>query len=285
MLQSLRHIKSRIRSIENTRKLTRAMEMISIAKLRRSDALFRSAQAYGARVEALVMRVIAGARQFNHPYFRQKPSEESLAVCVITSDTGMCSAYNNALIYTAEQFLKRYPSSRVTLMALGKKGFTYFRKKGYPVEHSYVGFNGRYSDELAAKLRTDMIKVFASGTAAQMYVVYARLKSASRYQPVAEKILPFSAVPGEASVDYLFEPDRYSVLNALIPVYLESKMRAVLMQAFTAEHQARALAMGEATRNATDLLEALILQRNKVRQANITREIIEIISSAEALKG
>jgi len=283
MIQSLRQIKSRIRSIESTRKLTRAMEMISISKLRKSTGILAATQEYHTAIEALLGNLLCREKVLDHPFLKQGEDKDKVALCVVTSDNGLCGAYNHALIYMAENFLRRYPRTGVTLVTVGKKSFTYFNKRGFTIARSFVGLNGKFSDEVSGGLRETLTALFTSGKASEVYVAYARMQG-TRYKPAVEKLLNIDCV-AHKEVDYIFEPALPEILEQLIPAYLASKIRLTLLHAFTSEHQARAVAMGEANQNATELLDGLVLMRNKVRQANITREIIEIISSAEALKG
>ena len=269
MALSLRQIKSRIRSIESTRKLTRAMEMIAISKLRRAERARGLAQAYHARVESLLMNILPQG-VFKHPFFKDSPDNSPIALCVVTSDTGFCSAYNHSLLYVAENFLRSHDPAKVTLVAVGKKGFSYFKKKGFKVPHAFVGLHGRYSEDVSSGILKTLSAQFISGEVSQVYAAYMQVKTAARYKAVVEKILGIERVRRQEA-KYILEPGLNGVLEELIPEYLESRMRVILLHSFTAEHRARSIAMGEATQNATELLVELVLLRNKVRQANITR--------------
>jgi len=284
MIQSLRQIKARIRSIENTRKLARAMEMISASKLKRSSRLLETSSAYSSRIESLLVNILSSAEGVVSPFLKAGTDKQAIGLCILTSDTGLCGNYNHSLIRAAENFLSRYPASKVRLVTLGRKGFTYFKKKGFPIARSYIGFNGRYSDDLCRRLLGDLTQMFLKAEAGEVYVAYMQSETASRQKAVIEKLLEIGYDKKEQK-EYIFDSGRQRMLDELIPVYLCNKVTTLVLKAFTAEHQARAIAMGEATKNATDLLEGLVLLRNKVRQGNITREIIEVISSAEALKG
>lgn len=283
MALSLRQIKSRIRSIESTRKLTRAMEMIAISKLRRTERALNPAQAYYTKIQSLLMDILPQGAGFNHPYFNAGQDKGRVALCVVTSDTGFCSAYNHSLLYVVENFLRSYDPAKVRLVAVGKKGFSYLRKKGFEVPHAFVGLHGRYSEDVSSGILQALCALFTSGEVSEVYVAYMQVQTLTRYKPAIEKILNIERV-AHPDIDYSFEPGLDGILQELVPEYLASLMRSILLHAFTAEHRARSIAMGEATQNATELLEGLVLLRNKVRQANITREIIEVVSSAEALK-
>lgn len=283
MIQSLRQIKRRIRSIENTKKLTRAMEMISVSKLKRSSRLLETSSAYSSKIGSLLINILSSGT-VGSPFLEDQPGAKGIGLCVLSSDTGLCGTYNHSLIHAVEDFLAKYQQQEIKLVILGRKGFTHFKKKGFSIAHSYIGFNGRYSDELCRRLLNDLTQMFLSAEASQVYIAYMQPETSSRYKAVVEKLLKIDYAESSQK-EYIFDPNRERILEELIPVYLYNRTAAILLSAFTSEHQARAVAMGEATKNATELLERLILLRNKVRQGNITREIIEVISSAEALKG
>lgn len=284
MALSLRQIKSRIRSIDSTKKLTRAMEMVSVAKLKRCQALFENSRRYCLKVEELLNNILSGCAQETHPLLEERQEKKNICLFLISSDNGLCGVYNHGLIRLAEEFLSRYPKDKLKLVTVGKKGFVYFQKMGFRVTDSFIGFNGRYSQEFSDKLSRLLTEAFLSGEADEVYFAYNQLDGPSKARPVVEKFLNLAPPVGE-KIDYIIEPGRPEVLEELIPVFIRNKVMAVLLDAFTSEHQARAVSMGVATENAIELLESLVLLRNKVRQANITREIIEVISAAEALRG
>jgi F-type H+-transporting ATPase subunit gamma len=286
-MQTLRQLKSRIKSVESVKKVTRAMEMISSAKVRPMRTRIGGAETYLLGVERIVNNLLASFDGSECPYLagnHHKQAPKKTLVCVINSDTGMCGSYNYNLIRQAEKFIKEL-KTEVSLIPVGKKAFKYFKRNGYEIRNSYVDLRGRYSGEKADTIGTELVKAFTDKEAGEVYVVYSHFESAARFKPTVDKFLPFEPGKKGERLNYLIEPDIKHILKELIPIYIKGKMRVVLLNALVSEHSARVLAMGEATKNATDLLEALIIQRNKVRQAGITKEIIEVISSAEALNG
>lgn len=295
MAQSLKLIKSRIRGIESTKKLTRAMEMISVSKLKRAENILNKSRPYFLKMESFLKNILAGEIKAVHPLLEDRPDKHRVALCLVTSDTGLCGSYNHAVLNTAEQFLSGYMPDNVRLITFGKKGFNYFNKRGFSIQYSYIGLNGRYSAEAAEKAAKALEGLFLSKEVNEVYIAYTCIGLNHRAVPVLEKLFNLEYKKGGdacGSVSILsgaggliFEPGMARVLEEFLPVYVFSKIRIALLNAFTAEHKARAVAMGEAAKNARELLEGLILLRNKIRQSNITREIIEVISSAEALKG
>lgn len=283
MAQSLRQLKSRIKGVESTRKLTRAMEMVSSSKLKRTQKLREAASRYFVHSRRLLVNIVSGRGDIIHPFFKAYPAQKKLGLVVVTSDTGLCGSYNISVLRFAEQFLKEYASEDVTLIVVGRKGISYFKRRGIVPFQTFSGYNGRFSDELCAQLVAMATDLFSSGKAREVYTVYAKMEGAARQKPVAEKFLPLVSVG--KPVEYIPESGEESVVAGLLPLYVESKMRLVLLEAFVSEHQTRVVAMGEATKNAVELFEKLVLMRNKLRQASITKDILEVVSSAEALKG
>ena len=285
MIQSLKTIKNRIRSIDNTKKVTAAMEMISVSKLNRIEKTLFVLRPYILSLERVMLNLVNSQEHIAHPYFDAKVGCDKLCLCVITSDGGLCGSYNNNIIRVAEEFIRGRGKDKVSLVCVGRKGFNYFRKSNLNIANSYIGLNGRFSEKASAGIIDNLVDIFVSGKAAEVYVAYTHFKTALINEPKVEKILNISPAPHETKTEYIFEPDVTAILNEIAPKYISMKFKLIMMEAFTAEHSARTVAMKTATDNARDLLQGLVLLRNKVRQANITQEMLEIISSSEALKG
>jgi F-type H+-transporting ATPase subunit gamma len=284
MAQSLKDIKNRIRGISNVNKVTHAMEMISIAKLRPVKNQFLAARQFSLKIEVLLKDLLSGAKNVSHPLLEERKVLNKMAICLVTSDTGLCGNYNHNVIRVVENFINEYGKDKIILITVGKKGQTYFKKRGVDIESSYTELHGRYSDETVGKVLNDLTGLFLSGKADEAYVAYTYFESASRHRPVIEKLLNISRLGAKENIEYLLEPDMDAILKELVPAYLFNKVKAYILSAFTAEHSARAVAMGQATENANELIEDLTLLRNKIRQAGITKEIMEIVSSAEVLR-
>jgi len=284
MTLSIRQIKSRIRGIQNVNKLTHAMEMISISKLRPAQNQLIASRQYFLKIDALLKNLLSDdSRTIVHPLIEERPVKQKIAICLITSDTGLCGNYNRNIIRLAEEAMNKYEKEKILLFAVGRKGLNYFRKRGVKILQSYTELNGRYSDEITDKILKHLLDIFLSKEVDEVFIAYTYLESASRHRSLIEKLLNIPQPP-ESSAGFILEPDINSVLGELIPVYLFNKLKFAILNAFTSEHSARAIAMGEATENAKELLENLVLLRNKLRQANITKEIMEIVSSAEVLR-
>ena len=283
MAQSLREIKNRIRGIGNVNKVTHAMEMISIAKLRPVKNRFFPARRFSLKIEGLLRDLLAGTTGVSQPLMEERENIKKIAICLVTSDTGLCGSYNHNAVRIVDDYIDRYGQDKITLFPVGKKGLVYFKKKGIDIAEAYTELHGRYSDGMLDRISGNLTEVFLSKNVDEVYIVYTYFESASRCKPVIERLLPVS-VPQGHETGYIFEPDINTILKELTSLHLASKIKSCILSAFTAEHSARALAMGQATENAKELLEGLTLVRNKIRQAGITKEIMEIVSSAEALR-
>jgi len=283
MPQNLRQIKNRIRVIDNAHKVTSAMEMISVTKLNRTEKLLRGFKPYFLKLDMLFNRIISDQKKLSSPFFLDNDSCD-ICLCLITSDSGLCGVHNAEILRFAEEFIRSRGAERVKVVAIGRRGLNHCKKYGYQVLSSYTGLNGRYSDDLNDKIVSDLMGIFLNGKAGEVVIAYTNFKTALIRRPTLVKFLKLeTAKTGE--IKYLTEPEPEEVVKGLVPKYLFAKMRLILLEAFTAEHSSRTIAMKMATDNAEELSTKLLLLRNKVRQANITQDMLEIISSAEELKG
>jgi F-type H+-transporting ATPase subunit gamma len=284
MIETLRQIRSRIKGAENIKKITRAMEMVSAAKLNRAKKAFYASRPYFLGMEGLLRDLLADTGTGAHPLLEKREDVKNVALCVIASDTGLCGTHNYNLLRAAEAFLGCYDKKGVRLITVGKDAFSYFKKLGYQIEKDYSGSYGRYSADTSDAIVRDLVGMFLSGKADEVHIAYTHFISSLKRSPAVEKLLNID-LPGGTEMRYILEPGAEAILNDLIPSYLYTKMRSVMLDAFTSEHTARMLAMKTATDNADDMIDSLTLTRNKARQFAITKEVLEIAMSAEALKG
>jgi len=283
IVQSLRQIRRRIKSVENTQKLTSAMEMISISKLRSTQNQLKSFEHYFHALEGILCDSVGCLAGGDHK-FLAKGKSKKICLCVISADTGLCGIYNNSVLKAASDFLAKHKKQEVVAVCVGKRALQFMEKRAIPVAASFLSLNGKYSHAAADSIAQKLVEIFSSNNAGEVHVAYTLFESGSRHIPATEKILNIEMPQAEKNV-FFVEPSIDGLINALVPSYISARLRFILLNAFACEHSARGIAMGEATDNAAELLDTLILVRNKVRQANITREIIEVISSSEALKG
>jgi len=284
MAQSIKQIKTRIRSVENTKKVTGAMQMISVAKLNRIQDKLLILRPYALRLENLMYNLVGLSEENLSAYFKKGSTQADIALCLISSDSGLCGMYNQNVLRAAEEFLEKNNSKRIKLILVGQKGLSYFRGSGIEILNSYIGLNAKFNQDFCNKLVSELSNLFLNGQAGSVYLAYTYFENSLVQKATIEQLLsiqPRAVKP----MEYIAEPDFKSILADLVPRYLKIKMQLVLLEAFTSEHAARTVSMKTATDNAKDLLEGLVLFRNKVRQTQITQDILEITSSAEALRG
>ena len=284
MSQSLKQIKNRIRSVENTKKVTGAMQMISVAKLNRiEDALF-ALRPYALRLENLMDNLACLSQESLSPYFKERPVQSDIALCLITSDSGLCGMYNQNIIHAAEEFLQKNGNKKPKLIVVGQKGVSYFRARKVEIHNAYIGLNAKFTQNVCDKITAELQQLFLSGQVGAVYLAFTCFENSLTQKAVVQQLLSIEQKKIKPR-EYILEPDLKSILDDLVPQYLLTKMRLVFLEAFTSEHAARTISMKTATDNARELLEGLVLLRNKVRQAGITQDILEISSSVEALRG
>ena len=284
MSQAIKQIKNRIHSVESTKKVTGAMQMVSVVKLNRVLAQLSVLRPYALRLENLMHNLTGLSKKYLSVYFKKGSAQAPIALCLISSDNGLCGMYNQNVMRVVQEFLKKNDPKRIKLVLIGQKGLSYFRTTSAEILNSYIGLNGRFSHEFCDKITSELSNLFLSGQVGAVYLAYTHFKNSLIQKPVIEQFLsiePRIAKP----IEYITEPDFKSILADLIPQYLKIKMQLILLESFTSEHAARTVSMKTATDNAKELLDGLVLFRNKVRQAGITQDILEITSSAEALRG
>jgi F-type H+-transporting ATPase subunit gamma len=279
MVESLKLIKSRIRSIENTVKITRAMEMVSIVKLRQSENALADCRRYYLAMNGLKQDLFSSLETARHPFLKWGKTDKPDALCVVTSDTGLCGTYNMSVIRAAEEYSAVSSARNTIIVAAGRKGAVYFKKKQAAVPHIFSGMNGRYSAAAADEIAEKLSRLFLSGEAGRVSVAHMHFESLLRYRPAVTELLPVEREIGHPR-DCMLEPGGRRILDELMPRYIRVKVRLMLAESFIAEHACRMMAMKAASDNAKELRELLVLRRNKARQAAITGEMIEIVSAA-----
>lgn len=291
MAENVKSLRRRLRSIKNTKQITRAMEMVSAAKLRRAQDLLMAGRPYASKLQELLGR-LAGSATATHPFFQKREIRKRVLV-LVTADRGLAGSFNAQLIKKAEQILKE-SAEPIELVCIGKKGYDYFKSRPWPINFSIIDFSGRLEYERTNALAQRLTDLFISGAADEILVLYNSFVSMMVYRPTLEKLLPLDPeallakatdTTAGASGEYIMEPDAGAVFDSLLPRYINSKMYIVMAETFTSEHSARMVAMSAATKNCSELIDKVSLQMNKARQAAITKEILEIVGGAEALNG
>ncbi|WP_027415211.1 ATP synthase F1 subunit gamma [Aneurinibacillus terranovensis] len=286
MAGGIREIKQRIRSMQNTKKITKAMKMVAASKLRRCQERAQAARPYAGKMQEVVMSIASGTKGSKHPMLQSRPVKKTGYV-VITSDRGLAGGYNgNILRMVARNIAERHNSKdEYTIVVLGRKGRDFFKKRGYPVSEEFVNLSDSptFADIIGVARRA--VGLFADGTIDELYLVYNKFISAIQQEPTELRLLPLSDVEKtDDSPTYDFEPSADEVLADLLPKYAETLIFSALLDAKASEWGARMTAMGNATDNATDMIDRLTLFYNRARQAAITQEIAEIVGGANALE-
>jgi|SRR5579871_5196018 len=284
-MASLKALRKRIATVRSTQQITRAMKMVSAAKLRRAQEAAERARPYAAKLTELFVAVTADAGEATHPLLARR-EERRVDVVVVTSDRGLCGGYNANLLRRAEALLRERAEAEVALTVVGRKGIEYFRRRGRRLIAEHTGILTTPAREMAARVTQAETARFAAAETDVVYLVYSRFKSAISQIPTVVPLLPVPLPAGAgAAVEYLFEPRRPELLALLLPRYVEALATQALLEAIASEHGARMSAMDNATNNAADMIGRLTLSMNRARQAGITTELMEIVSGAEALKG
>jgi F-type H+-transporting ATPase subunit gamma len=280
---SLRHIKSRIASVDSIKKVTHAMEMVAVAKLRGVEEKFAGLREYYGELDNILSGVLYGAGEESHPLLAKRKEKNRSALCVVTSDTGLCGAYNSGVLALAGKYLAERGEKNIDVIAVGRKGFNFFRKKKINAARSFVELGSMYPDRIFAELSGALAQMYLSGAVDEVNVAYMKFESKSRSKAVMERYLGLDDLKPRKT-RYIFDGGVEDVMKRILSMYLLVRMKVILYNAYAVEQAYRMVSMEEATKNAKELQEGLILLRNKVRQASITKEILEISSSAEILR-
>ncbi len=284
-MPSLQDIRRRIGSVRSTQKITRAMKMVAAAKLRRAQDAMLQARPYAHRMREVVNRLSKRADRQLHPLLRMG-SGNRVEIVVVTADRGLCGGFNTNIVNTAMRHVRETFKDRdVVLTLVGRKGVDVLsRRRRLTVRETYTEVYGVHSLRTAETVAQGIVESFSSGETAEVYCLYNEFKSAIAQKVTLERMLPFETnTEGDYPADYTYEPEEADILNALLGQYLQIQLHRILLESSAAEQGARMAAMDAATKNAGDVIGRLTLYYNRVRQDNITREMIEIVSGTEAL--
>jgi F-type H+-transporting ATPase subunit gamma len=287
-MPSLKSIRTQIASKKSTQKITRAMKLVSAAKLRGAQDAITGARPYANALVEVMAQVAERAGAEAHPLLdRREPKRITLVP--ITSDRGLAGGFNANIIRAVQRYMAEHEGAEVMLEIVGKKGRDYFRRRKVTVKHELPGASGPTAGELARQVASVVVDAFVNGQTDAVYLVYNEFKSAVQQRVVIEPLLPVTAAqvaPKDGSpIDFAYEPGKKELLDVLIPQFVESQVYRALLESVASEFGARMTAMENATNNAKEMIADLTLKYNRVRQAAITKELMEIVSGAEALKG
>lgn len=289
-MATLRDIRRRIKGVQNTEQITKAMKMVAAAKLRRAQENVISARPYARKISGLVNHLLTDELSGTNELLLNRQTKKVLVV-VLTSDRGLCGAFNTNILREAVRLIEEelIPQQlEYSLFCIGKKGFDFFRKRDYSITGNAIGVFGHLKFTDALSISSEMISGYLKGDFDKVVVVYNEFKSVVRQEIVREQYLPISFDNGEkvkqSSTDYIFEPGQKEIIDSLLPKHLQSQMWRILLESNASEFGARMTAMDNASTNAKDLIRSLKITYNKARQAAITKEILEVVSGANASK-
>jgi F-type H+-transporting ATPase subunit gamma len=287
-MPSLIDLRRRIRAVKSTQQITKAMKMIAASRLRRAQERVVSARPFAQRMLTVLNGLVSRVDQDLHPLLRSTIDEAApTLLVVITADRGLCGSFNSNAIKAAGQFIGRQGAVHsISLGLIGRKGRDFFRRRGFDVRYEAAGIFQRLSFADAAALADAAIEEFTSGRVGSVHLVYNEFKSVMSQRIVVEQLLPIPRLSGTAEstpvVDYLYEPSAEQIFADLLPRHVQVQVYRALLESNAAFFAAQMTAMDAATRNSAEMLDNLTLYMNKVRQAAITREIIEVVSGASA---
>jgi len=285
---TLREVRKRIRTVVSTKRITKAMEMVSAAKLRRAQQRVEQSRPFNRVMEELLSHLAAAStEELTHPFFEERDIKKKTLV-VVASDRGLCGSYNANIIRRATQWLRENAEFEPELVTVGKKTNDFFKRRQWPVVEFFGDWSGVIDYGKAKDVARLLTRRFLNGETDEITLLFTRFLSTVKYQISLERYLPVARPGGEEehtyNIDYIFEPSAEAIYDAVLPDYTMSKMIMALAESFASEHGSRMIAMGNATSNAEEMVDSLTLDYNKARQAQITKELLEVVSGAEALR-
>jgi len=289
-MANLIDIRRRIRSVQNTRQITRAMKFVSAAKLKKAQNRIFAARPYTRQMFQLINHLAVRVEDYTHPLLEERGDEKILLI-LITGDKGLCGAFNANLIRSAGQFIKERKGSVVQLDLVGKKGYDYFNKRNYEIFAHYVNRLSEVNMNLAKQISEPLMLKFLDKEVDRVYIIYNEFKSVMQQNIIVEQLLPITEIafsdtdeePVAEGVDFIYDQPKEEIYGDLFPRHTVVQIFHAMLESVASEHGARMTAMDMATRNAGEMIDRLVLFRNRIRQAAITNEIIEIVSGAGAL--
>ncbi|MBI3793892.1 MAG: ATP synthase F1 subunit gamma [Nitrospinae bacterium] len=287
-MASGRDIKRRITSVKNTRQITKAMKMVAAAKLRRAQEAVVLSRPYAQKMRSVMGKLTSSQDgSYTHPMF-QKRAEKNVLIVVFSSDKGLCGAFNSNLFKTAMRYVNENSNLAIHVSSVGKKGRDFFRRRNVTMQKCWVDFSRSISYEYAANVAKDITEMFTSGKVDKVYVLYNRFKTVMSQDVVFEQLLPISSEggkTGDGAGEKIFEPSAEEVFSAILEKNVEFQIYQGILESWASFNGSQMVAMDSATRNAGEMIDALTLEYNRARQSAITKELIEIVSGADALKG
>jgi F-type H+-transporting ATPase subunit gamma len=286
---TLRDIRRRIRSVQSTQKITRAMKLVAAAKLRRAQERILEARPYAFKMAELVATLARALGEDKHPLLARREGERKLFV-VITADKGLCGAFNANILRRSLEALRASPDGTASLVAVGRKARDFYRRRAWRTRADRVGWLDRMTFAQVRDLTAELVQAYLEDEVDEVWLVFNEFRSVAVQRAVLQRLLPIETgdeggtAEAGAGVDYLYEPDAATILGALLPRHVEIQVYRALLESAAGEQGARMTAMEAATKNAQEMIGLLTLQYNKARQERITKELLDIVGGAEALR-
>jgi F-type H+-transporting ATPase subunit gamma len=287
---TLRDIQRRIRSVQSTQKITRAMKLVAAAKLRRAQERIIAARPYATKMAELLGNLVSGADAAAgaaHPLLEQREGPRRQIV-IITADRGLAGAFNSNILRNSLAFIRASNTTEVTLVVVGRKARDFYRRRDFTVKRDMLGFWDRLAYSHACELADYFMQQYLDNEVDEVHLVYNEFRSVAVQRPVRQQLLPIPRTEAEGraaeTVDYIYEPSPEAILGDLLPRHVRMQVFRALMESLAGEYGARMTAMEAATKNAKEMIDILTIQYNKARQEKITKELLDIVGGAEALK-
>ena len=288
-MATLRDIQRRIRSVQSTQKITRAMKLVAAAKLRRAQERILSARPYTNKMAELLGNLVTGqgTDEVPHPLLEQREGPRRQIV-IITADKGLAGAFNSNVLRRSLEFIRSSNTQEVTLVVVGRKARDFYRRRQWSIKRDMLGFWDRLAYGHAQELADYFMQQYLAGEVDEVHLIYNEFRSVAVQRPVREQLLPIPRAEDGAGtgadVDYIYEPNPETILGDLLPRHVRMQVYRALMESLAGEYGARMTAMEAATKNAKEMIDVLTIQYNKARQEKITKELLDIVGGAEALK-
>jgi len=290
-MATLRDIRRRIRSVESTQKITRAMKLVAAAKLRRAQERIVAARPYAVKMAELLSSLVRRAEGEAHPLLVRRPAARKRLV-IVTADKGLCGAFNSNILRASLAFLREQGETSITLVVVGKKARDFYRRRQWDIKSEMLGFFDRLAYSHAQELAGGLMQEYLSGEVDEVHLMYNEFRSVAVQRVKREQLLPIESTDAQegqaggegATGDYIYEPSPEAILAALLPRHVTTQVYRALMESVAGEYGARMTAMEAATKNAKEMISVLSIQYNKARQERITKELLDIVGGAEALR-
>ncbi len=289
-MATLRDIKRRIKAVESTSKITKAMKMVAAAKFRKAQQRMLEMRPYAERMSQILSNLSTAAESSVHPLLEARP-RKNIELIVLTSDRGLCGAFNSNIMKAATRYIADLEKDdmRVVPSVVGRKARDYFRRRGVQMRKTWTGISGKISYANAQEIAADIIENYLNETVDEVILIYNEFKTVVSQKVVISRLLPLAPIEhgegGAQELNFLFEPSRQAIFSSLVPKNVEIQVFRALLESQASEEAARMAAMENATKSAGEMIDRLTLQFNKARQASITKELMDIVGGVEALKG